>query len=78
MGREGIGFMRWLLLEAFNKHFYGNQAAMAAALQLPEANLKKALEIEQWRSGTEAFERLAAYCLSNGISLDELTQRYSG
>jgi len=77
MGKDGIGIMRWILLEAFNMHFQGNHAAMASALQLPEADVRKALEIEQWRSGTEVFERLAAYCLRNGISLDDLMRRYS-
>ena len=66
-----------MLLEAFNKHFHGNHAAMAMALQLPEPSIHKALEIEQWRSSTEVFERLAAYCLSNGISLDDLMRQYS-
>ncbi len=77
MGTGSIGIMRWMLLEAFNRYFQGNHAHMAAALQLPEADVKKALEIEQWRSGTEVFERLAAYCLRNGISLDDLMRRYS-
>lgn len=76
MGKGNIGIMRWMLLEAFNRHFQGNHAAMAAALQLPEEDVRKALEIEQWRSGTEVFERLAAYCLGNEISLDDLMRRY--
>ena len=76
MGNDSIGIMRWMLLEAFNRYFQGNHAHMAAALQLPEADVRKALEIEQWRSGTEVFERLAAYCLENGISLDDLMRRY--
>jgi hypothetical protein len=76
MGNDSIGIMRWMLLEAFNRYFQGNHAHMAATLQLPEADVKKALEIEQWRSGTEVFERLAAYCLENGISLDDLMRRY--
>lgn len=76
MGKGNIGIMRWMLLEAFNQHFQGNHAAMSAALQLPEEDVRKALEIEQWRSGTEVFERLAAYCLGNGISLDDLMRRY--
>jgi hypothetical protein len=66
-----------MLLRALNERFGGNLATMASALQLAENDLKRALEIEQWRSTSAVFEKLGAYCLENGISLDGLMSRYS-
>lgn len=74
--QEKAGILQWMLKEAFNKHSQGNSAAMADALQLPQADVKKALKIGHWRSSPEAFDRLFAYCLRNKISLDGLMYRY--
>ena len=76
MEENNLGILRWMLLEAFDQYFHSNYAAMAAALQLPEVSIHKALEIEQWRSSTEVFERMVAYCLANGLGLDALIRHY--
>lgn len=74
--QERIGIVRWMLVEAFTEYFHGNYSDMAIALHLPETEIKRALESGQWRPSAEVFEKLAAYCLQNGISLDGLLSRY--